>query len=890
MPNFTFSPTAGTGSYLGQTIVCTPTARNNSYEDKVTKAVINGVSAVTLTHYGKPCMVYSSGTRPVPAAGGVLEYTMQTHYDFAFYNLPTGVTISDSNGRTYTEEARYPASYSEGAVFYINVPANTATTMQSFAITMRHYYPVVNGVLSSNVYDVQYQQQAGSPAVKHMNVSPTTIVWDWDDDTGKTITVDANVSWTASVVSGHYQIVGSATGTNDGSITIKPTDTNHTSGDRFEATVSFVGEDNLSASVSLVHYRQPRSVLISGEGGETIDPTGGTRHITITSDYEWWFNPNPNYTNQHIKMYTDDNKTTQIMPIPWGSSKALAIATGKTYTFTWEANYANVRNDYMEIYYTKLDGTTGTDGYENYAGFRQSYVVNPQIQVSPSTLIFDWWEGNETTKQFEVTTEMGGDWTFTTNHDLDEFTCVKNGHYLEVTPRSTHSSTSLGSSKRYVNVTFTHSTDQTATVTAKAEQYAHPWVATAPGTNYTIASTGETKNIWISSDYPWWIITNFDTTTDFSTELEGTPVSIVYPAVDGQNPLLPIVSTEYDFVFTNNPSTTQRPPNGTGYFEIRYNDRSGTTRTDGGSCMGWRQDAAQPVQNYIVVDPDYVELPSGRTMGLTFSVSADTSWTASTQQDWIAISRTATAGTAGYTEDLAYAVLQNDTNVDRTGTITVTGGTASDTISIRQSASTVVADSIVVTPTGYTCSSGSSLYNAVSATASSNWTLVKPNWVRWIDSSTFQDTTSGAAGTTKLYINIDANDGSARTGTTTFTCGTASTTYVVQQAEAYVPPEPVGYLELDPAQISPASRNYDIYEVDVYNPTDNDYLIDYGDDWAQFYDGPYPSTADAISIIPNGERLVIYLEVQAGQNRSMTITFTNDEDPSDYITFIVNQP
>ena len=176
-------------------------------------------------------------------------------------------------------------------------------------------------------------------------------------------------------------------------------------------------------------------------------------------------------------------------------------------------------------------------------------------------------------------------------------------------------------------------------------------------------------------------------------------------------------------------------------------------------------------------------------------------------------------------------------------------------------------------------------------TASNNWTLsTNVDWYDW-RSSIFAETplTGGTSGTTTIYRRVSENSGSSRTGTTTFTCGTASTTYTLQQAEAYEEPTPVGYLELDPAQISPASSSYQIYEVEVYNNTEHNYQVVYGADWVKFYDGPYPSTAEEVSVIEWGERVNIWLEVQAGHNGTTTILFVNEDDPDDYVSFIVNQ-
>ena len=291
---------------------------------------------------------------------------------------------------------------------------------------------------------------------------------------------------------------------------------------------------------------------------------------------------------------------------------------------------------------------------------------------------------------------------------------------------------------------------------------------------------------------------------------------------------------------------------------------------------------------FVVVQPEYLEISSASN-SFNYSVSASTDWTAGTEYPWITLG-TPTTGTSGYTTGLTFTVSQND-GAQRDASIIVTAGTKYDAVSIRQASAITIPDSIVLSSTGASVDSGSSVIRTIDVTASKDWSLsTNVNWLRWYAGAfDLNPMISGTSGTTTIYRRIDENSGSSRTGTTTFTCGTASTTYVVQQAEGYVEPTPVGNLEFDPPQISPASRSYDIYEVECYNGTDEDYSIDYGDDWVQFYDGPDPSTADAISVIPNNERLVLYLEVQAGSNRNVTITFTGD-DSGTVVGFYVNQP
>lgn len=302
------------------------------------------------------------------------------------------------------------------------------------------------------------------------------------------------------------------------------------------------------------------------------------------------------------------------------------------------------------------------------------------------------------------------------------------------------------------------------------------------------------------------------------------------------------------------------------------------------------QESIYQEEPYIVVDTEYMEVPSGAN-SYSFGVSANTNWSA-VMEEWIHMSPT-TGGTGNTSHSFS---VDENSGATRDGSIDFVplgAGTSIAFLSVRQASglTPVVVDTITLSSTGSSIDSGSSVTQSITVTASGNWTLsTNVDWYDW-GSSIFAQTslTGGTSGTTTIYRRVSENSGSSRTGTTTFTCGTASTTYTLQQAEAYEEPTPVGNLEFDPAQISPASRSYQLYEVEVWNGTEENYTVDYGDDWAKFYDGPDPSTADEVSVIEWGERLNIWLEVQAGQNRSMTITFTG-EDSGTQVGFYVNQP
>lgn len=689
MPNFTISPTTGAGGYLATEVAVTPSSQNLTNNDRTTIATVTGGGAskqVTIKHFGIPSLELVSGSTSVPAAGDTLKYVINTHYPFCFKNKPAWITITDSNGANYVADTEYAATLAEGTHFNFAIGANTGTTIrESTGFYMGHYYPAVSGTLSSTyTWPISISQAAGATA--YLNTSPSDIKYDWDDSgVTKTITVQASpdISWTATSQNSSFVIVGSSTGTGSGTITVEVPDINPTSTNKKTGSISVVGA-NITATTTLQQYRQPTITSLNGSGEINIPDTGGSININIRTDYNWWFeqksgqHQDPSFSTTYMTL-TDNGVT--ITPPMNSSSPALALPDGKTYQVTWTSNNGQPRNDSLNVKYVKLNGTTG-DAATNISRVHQDYIVVPRITVDTDNLIFDWWEDTGTTRSFYVSTNQSA-WTYSVGHNFGEFTFTKDGYYLRVSPNNSFPSTTQGVALRYATITFSA---DTATTTATTTQFRRPSVNPVTGTVRDIAASGATKEMLITSDYNWWLTTEFQTNTYLTVEKADTQVDVF----NSNSPYGPVSNESFDFIWAENNSADNRPINGQGCFYMRYLDRSGNTRTDGGSDCGWRQ--------------------SGST--------------------------------------------------------------------------TPVADDISLSSSGKSIYSGSSILNSVTVTSTDNWYITfSPDWITW-------NTTAGTAGNTTTLWSAGANSGSSRTGTTVFECGTASTTYTVEQDAAYVPPTP----------------------------------------------------------------------------------------------------
>ncbi|MCL2786972.1 MAG: hypothetical protein FWD59_00485 [Micrococcales bacterium] len=145
------------------------------------------------------------------------------------------------------------------------------------------------------------------------------------------------------------------------------------------------------------------------------------------------------------------------------------------------------------------------------------------------------------------------------------------------------------------------------------------------------------------------------------------------------------------------------------------------------------------------------------------------SWSASSNQSWLSVSPA--SGADGGT--MTVSTSANTSSTSRSGTVTVTAGGASATLSVVQAGGAPATVSVSIPSwsvwTGVASTGVLVTTNQASWTASSNqsWLTVSPS--------------SGASGAT-LSVSVSANSGAARSGTVTVTAGGASATVSVTQA------------------------------------------------------------------------------------------------------------
>lgn len=401
---FSVSPTQGTGTTY---VSVYPLDVNQLQRSKVTTlSLSNGSVTRTATIKQKyiPYLELLSGGQNVPVGGGTKRYKVHSEYDFVFRSVPLYVTITDSFGVSYVGGQRIDKSLAEEREFIFTFAPNTTGAERNThyeGFQMGHYIRTGLAVRYVDISIVQNGSGTGDSIVP----SPVALVFDWDDTSAvtKTITITSNVTWSASLAnSSYFQIVGSSTGTGNGSITIRAKDVNHLSNTTYNNTLTITG-GTASVSIPLTQYYEPAIIMPDSSQSTTIPATGGTRTMQIRSNYVWWIKPNLSWY-----ISTTDYSTGDPYTMPTAASPAQPIGgTGRTFNFTWERNDGNIRSDDIRIGYDRINGTTGQS--TSYKEFRQETSLTPVDNVTPSSFTID--ADDISTKTAEV--RMGASWTAT---------------------------------------------------------------------------------------------------------------------------------------------------------------------------------------------------------------------------------------------------------------------------------------------------------------------------------------------------------------------------------------------------------------------------------------------------------------------------------------------
>ena len=713
---FTISPTGGTGStYLD----ISASQQNNTTNDRVAIVTITNGSVtrtVTATQFGKPSITGLSFPISAPATGASYTFTIHTHYNVQFRDKPDWVKIDDGQGNYISSATTIPSGTANGKTYNLSVDPNADNNNRSTSFGMYHY---MAGNLMSDYVSMGISQPQG--AEDYITI-PSTIALDWDDTNAKTIPVTANVTWSASISNtSEFELAGG-----QGYVTVRAKANN--TGSTLKTTTLSIASTKASfpytATCVVTQFRQPTISIVDGG---TVPPTGGSKSVSVVSDYYWWIYPTvmPETPSANIPYITMTGKQ---------AGQNMSPTTGETYTLTWTSNDGNIRNDNLYVGYLKTDNST-TGRSATYANYTQDNEASETLSVSPNRIpenVTSYVSSGGGTYQVVVTT--GRPW------------------HLNGTPSFCVVNPSTGTG--------------TTTVTI-----------TVPATNLNrYRSESITFSTNDASTVAW------DTVSVYQEGIYEEEPYILVDNVDTEYMEVPSGANSYSFSVSANTNwscvmdewihmspTTGGTGNTSHSFSVDEN--SGATR-DGsidfvplgaGTSIAFLNVRQASGTTPVVVDSISLgttgkSIGSGTSVLNSVYVTASTDWNITSSPSWITWSTT--AATAG-TQFINWSADAN-TGSSRTGTTTFVAGTASATYTVTQDAAyTPPTPTWAADPDEREEPSQTSQTLYVSITAATAWHLEKSgdadaNWVNIL-----YPTSTQSAGTSQIVFYITQNTSGA---------------------------------------------------------------------------------------------------------------------------------
>lgn len=191
---FYYSPTAGTGN--AQVTLSAASTNNTTTDKSASITITNGVSSATVNviQYYKPYVVQGP-TTIIPAAGGTITLTAQSHYDIVFRSVPLWLTIWSGNTQIQ-EGARVSLAPNTYGIFTLSAGTNDGAqrTSQNAGMNMSHYIGDTLYTLGAPIIECVQLANEG------IRTDVNQVVFDWNQTTDKTFSVSANTNWTSTIV------------------------------------------------------------------------------------------------------------------------------------------------------------------------------------------------------------------------------------------------------------------------------------------------------------------------------------------------------------------------------------------------------------------------------------------------------------------------------------------------------------------------------------------------------------------------------------------------------------------------------------------------------------------------------------------------------------------
>ena len=561
-----------------------------------------------------------------------------------------------------------------------------------------------NAWVNSNIVNLKVEYLAIIPS--NQNVS--------DSSGSTTFSVTSNISWTASADAG-WLSVSPTNGTNGGTITA--TYSANTSTSQRVGTI-IVSGGGLTKTVKVTQLGTSSSLLVSPSNQDVSNSSGDTKYSvisnviwTVSNDADWLSVTPTNGTNNDTltASYSKNTSTSQrvgtiTVSSGGGLTRTVTVTQlGTSSSLLVSPSNQDVSNSSGDTKYSVISNVIWT--VSNDADWLS---VTPTNGTNNDTLTASYSKNTSTSQRVGTITVSGGGLTRTVT-----VTQLGTSSSLLVSPSNQDVSNSSGDTKYSVisNVIWTVSDDadwlsvtptngtnnDTLTASYSKNTSTSPRVGTI-----TVSGGGLTKTVKVTQLGTSSSLLVSPSNQDVSNSSGDTKYSVI-------SNVIWTVSDDADWLSvtptngTNNDTLTASYSKNTS-----TSPRVGTITVSGGGLTKTVKVTQLGTSSSLLVSPSNQDV-SNSSGDTKYSVISNVIWTVSNDADWLSV--TPTNGTNNDTLTASYS--KNTSTSQRVGTITVSGGELTRTVTVTQLGTS---SSLLVSPSNQDVSnsSGDTKYSVIS--------------------------------------------------------------------------------------------------------------------------------------------------------------------------------
>ncbi|HRH23172.1 MAG TPA: BACON domain-containing carbohydrate-binding protein [Candidatus Magasanikbacteria bacterium] len=700
----------------------------------------------------------------------------------------SSITVTSNINWTAADDQSWltvtPASGSNNGTLTLSYSPNTSATDRTATIT----------ITGGGITRTATITQAGTaPAPSSLSVSPASVslLAAANSTSNNSVTITSNVAWSVSD-NQSWLTVTPASGSNNATLSFTATSAN-TSANARTATVTVSGPGVTSQTITVTQAGTAavNSLTLSTSALNPSASSGGTQ-VGVTSNVTW--------------TASSDQSWLTITPASGSNNGTISV--------TYPANSGS----------TRVATITVTGG-----GITRTVTVtqlgtNASLAVSPASVALGTAINSNGT--FTITSNVN--WTVADDQSWLTINQTSGSNNATITVSALTANTSANARTATVTVSGPGVPSQTITVTQAGTAPAPSSLSVSPGavslasaansaSNNSVAITSNV-NWTVADDQTWLTVTPASgsnngtlsftaTTANTSANARTATVTVSGPGVPSQtitvtqagtaavltvpstasvgaalnsNASVAVTSNVTWTVSDNETWLTVSPISGSnnGSFTITASQantsasaRTGTVTVTGGSLVRIIT-VTQAAADSLTVTPAISNVGTGAGT-INVAVTSNVSWTVSDDAPWLTVSPASGSNNGNFT--ISY---QSNTSASaRTGTVTITGGGITRTVTVNQGF-------ITVTPATVNVSPGAGTGQTFTVSSNVSWSVSDD--APWLAASV----TNGSNNQT-VTISYNANSGAARSGIITITDGGISRTVTVNQGFLIATPTPL---------------------------------------------------------------------------------------------------